>query len=167
MYRSRSIEHGDFNQTIFFNLVNNNWDQTNITWDNKPDDMEINPIEYIIPTTSTESRIFYFGLDSFIDHIENNTMTIRMSLEKIFVDDFWYTCYMTFISQDNPDYITQRPTLIIEYEDIRPPLSFTLTSNAGNPDRDGKFILDWTESEFANSYSVYQNDTLIESIKNR
>ena len=30
MYRDRSIEHGDdLNQTIFFNLINNNWNQDN------------------------------------------------------------------------------------------------------------------------------------------
>ena len=164
IYRLRCIEHSDgIDQCIFINMVNNNWNETDIQWDNKPEDMEdITTIEYIVGTTNEYSYL-YFGLDSFIEHIENNTISIRMSLERVVDNGFWETCYMTFVSQDNVDRISQRPTLIIEYEDIRPPLSFMLTSNAGSPDKDGRFILDWTESEFATSYSVYQNDTLTES----
>ncbi|MFX1570962.1 MAG: UPF0182 family protein [Promethearchaeota archaeon] len=40
------------------------------------------------------------------------------------------------------------------------PGTFSLTSDAGNPDIDGSFILNWTESQFANSYSIYRNDSL-------
>ena len=41
------------------------------------------------------------------------------------------------------------------------PRPFTLSSNADNPDIDGSFILNWTESQFADSYSVYRNSSLI------
>jgi hypothetical protein len=44
-----------------------------------------------------------------------------------------------------------------------PPLTapgdFTLTSNAGDPDEDGNFILSWTASEGADSYSVFVTTT--------
>ncbi len=42
-----------------------------------------------------------------------------------------------------------------------PPGTFSLFSNAGNPDIDGNFILNWSASNFADTYSVYQNNTLI------
>ncbi|MFX0177791.1 MAG: UPF0182 family protein [Candidatus Hodarchaeota archaeon] len=35
------------------------------------------------------------------------------------------------------------------------PISFELTSNAGNPDTDGSFILNWTTSTFADTYSIF------------
>jgi len=41
------------------------------------------------------------------------------------------------------------------------PRTFTLGSDAGNPDIDGIITLNWTESNFAETYSVYRNDTLI------
>jgi hypothetical protein len=49
------------------------------------------------------------------------------------------------------------------YSDLEnfPPGTFSLLSNAGNPDIDGNFVLNWTASEFADTYSVYQNNTLI------
>jgi hypothetical protein len=43
------------------------------------------------------------------------------------------------------------------------PTSFTLTSNADTPDTDGIFTLYWTNSEYANNYSLYQNDVLLVS----
>ena len=41
------------------------------------------------------------------------------------------------------------------------PGSFILTSDADNPDIDGSFILNWTESLFADSYSIYRNESLL------
>jgi len=41
------------------------------------------------------------------------------------------------------------------------PGSFTLTTDADNPDIDGSFILNWTESQFTDSYSIYRNDSLL------
>ncbi len=43
------------------------------------------------------------------------------------------------------------------------PTSFTLTSNADTPDTDGILTLYWTNSEYANNYSLYQNDVLLVS----
>ncbi|KKM97841.1 hypothetical protein LCGC14_1163970 [marine sediment metagenome] len=53
----------------------------------------------------------------------------------------------------------------IEIPPIEPnlPSPFNLTSNADNPDIDGIFLLNWTISEYANNYSVYQNDVLIDN----
>ena len=53
------------------------------------------------------------------------------------------------------------PVLIIEYSDE--PYPFILTSNADNPDTNGIFTLYWSNSEYTDTYSVYQNDTLLES----
>jgi len=44
------------------------------------------------------------------------------------------------------------------------PLDFSLSSNAGNPDRDGDFTLNWTMYEFADNYSVFWYDTNITDI---
>ena len=49
------------------------------------------------------------------------------------------------------------------YSDLEnfPPGAFSLFSTAGNPDIDGNFLLNWSASDFADSYSIYQNNTLI------
>jgi hypothetical protein len=41
------------------------------------------------------------------------------------------------------------------------PRAFTLTSDADNPDIDGNFLLNWTDSQFADTYSVFLNDSLL------
>ncbi len=43
------------------------------------------------------------------------------------------------------------------------PGTFTLSTDADNPDIDGSFVLNWTESQFADSYSIYKNNSLIVS----
>jgi len=43
------------------------------------------------------------------------------------------------------------------------PRTFTLATDADDPDIDGIFILNWTESQFADSYSIYRNNSLIVS----
>ncbi|KKM14500.1 hypothetical protein LCGC14_1705480 [marine sediment metagenome] len=54
-------------------------------------------------------------------------------------------------------------TVNIEIPPPPPPNPFVLTSDANNPDMDGIFTLSWTESIYANTYSVYQNDTLMDN----
>lgn len=44
------------------------------------------------------------------------------------------------------------------------PGKFILSSNAGNPDLDGTFTLNWTESSGADNYTVYRDTTNITSI---
>ena len=44
------------------------------------------------------------------------------------------------------------------------PFPFTLSTNATNPDTDGVFDLEWTNSEFANSYSIYEYSHIITEI---
>ncbi|MCK4381538.1 MAG: hypothetical protein KAW51_10400, partial [Candidatus Lokiarchaeota archaeon] len=41
------------------------------------------------------------------------------------------------------------------------PRPFLLSSDADSPDIDGSFILNWTESELAESYSIYRNNSLL------
>ncbi len=48
--------------------------------------------------------------------------------------------------------------------ELLPPQPFTLNSDAGNPDTDGAFNLIWSESHYANNYSVYQHDKYITDI---
>ncbi|KKL70819.1 hypothetical protein LCGC14_2101100 [marine sediment metagenome] len=54
-------------------------------------------------------------------------------------------------------------TVNIEIPPPPPPNPFVLTSDANNPDMDGIFTLYWTGSTHANSYSVYQNDILMDN----
>ena len=49
---------------------------------------------------------------------------------------------------------------------LYPPGSFVLTSDAGTPDTDGDFNLDWTDSSYANNYSIYTYDKYITEINN-
>ncbi|MFW9872452.1 MAG: hypothetical protein ACFFG0_05060 [Candidatus Thorarchaeota archaeon] len=43
------------------------------------------------------------------------------------------------------------------------PNPFILTSDANNPDMDGEFTLSWTKSVHADTYSIYQNETLVDN----
>ncbi|MHA1274773.1 MAG: hypothetical protein ACTSQS_15230 [Promethearchaeota archaeon] len=45
-----------------------------------------------------------------------------------------------------------------------PPGGFSLNSNAGNPDKDGNFILNWTSSKNADNYSIYVSNSYITEI---
>ena len=45
-----------------------------------------------------------------------------------------------------------------------PPGEFTLSSDAGNPDDDGFFNLIWTDSAFADNYSIFQHNSFISNI---
>ncbi len=45
-----------------------------------------------------------------------------------------------------------------------PPISFTLSTDAGSPDGDGRFNLIWTNSMGADNYSVYNHSSLIVGI---
>jgi hypothetical protein len=47
---------------------------------------------------------------------------------------------------------------------VAPPDDFNLTSNAGDPDEDGKFDLTWTESLRADNYSIYQYPSYITEV---
>lgn len=51
-----------------------------------------------------------------------------------------------------------------QFNYITGPGEFTLSSDAGVPDDDGSFTLSWTESEGADSYSVYQHSSFITEI---
>ena len=42
-----------------------------------------------------------------------------------------------------------------------PPGEFTLTTDADNPDIDGNFVLNWTDSLRADTYSIYRNNSLL------
>lgn len=61
------------------------------------------------------------------------------------------------------DALSDMESEILEILDT-PPGSFALSSNAGNPDDDGVFILTWTNSEDANNYTVYEYSSRITEI---
>ena len=148
LYDNPQINIGH-NLTI--NLVNNNWNEFNLTWSNQPDSMG-KSIDLTIFPEYNDGHYVYFDLMEFKDFIENNTLSINMVL-----DNLEYRVY--YASKDSGNL---KPTLIVEYTDPTPPTPFILTSNAGNPDRDGIFILQWTDSEYVNTYSIYRNNSLIE-----
>ena len=52
----------------------------------------------------------------------------------------------------------------ITVEIVLPPGDFTLSSNAGSPDADGNFVLTWTASSGAETYTVYQGANYITEI---
>ncbi len=69
-----------------------------------------------------------------------------------------------------PNSIATAP-LIIPYwginnliEALYPPGTFTLTTNAESPEIDGSFTLSWTESQGADSYSIYSSNSPISSL---
>ncbi|MEJ2248461.1 MAG: ABC transporter substrate-binding protein [Candidatus Lokiarchaeota archaeon] len=47
---------------------------------------------------------------------------------------------------------------------LQVPGAFTLSSDAGHPDDDGNFTLSWTDSQYANNYTVYRYDKFITEI---
>jgi len=156
-----------FDWNISIDLVANNWNEYNINWTHgRPEYMNetINTAIEEVQTTYVYRR---FDLTYFKDFIENNTLSFCMVPSKLYDDTYGYLTegYMGWRSKEavgmGGDDVN--PYLIVEYEDIRPPTSFSLTSNAGNPDRDGRFVLQWTDSDYANHYSIYQNNSLIES----
>ncbi len=159
---------GDFgdegrNYNMTTNLVANNWNEYDLHWDNVPDDMN-KSVEWIIYPEYYGGEDLYINLTSFIDYIENNTLSINIIMESLV--NYWIKYYISFASKDAEEY---KPTLIVEYSDIPSelepdlPSSFILTSNADTPDIDGIFILYWTNSEYANNYSIYQNNILFDS----
>ena len=50
------------------------------------------------------------------------------------------------------------------YNELNPPGGFILDSDAGTPDYDGSFNLYWSESESADSYSIFSHDSYITEI---
>ncbi|MHA2267387.1 MAG: UPF0182 family protein [Promethearchaeota archaeon] len=46
------------------------------------------------------------------------------------------------------------------------PGAFVLTSDAGSPDIDGEFVLNWTESLGTDTYSIYKNNSLLVDLPN-
>lgn len=50
------------------------------------------------------------------------------------------------------------------YNELNPPGDFILDSDAGTPDYDGSFNLNWSESESADSYSIFSHDSYITEI---
>ncbi len=63
--------------------------------------------------------------------------------------------YFVAGSKDNNVYL---------FRQIFPVGAFSLTSNAGNPDKNGMFTLSWNESLWAENYSVYTHDNYITEI---
>jgi parallel beta-helix repeat protein len=146
---------------IKVNLVSNNWSEEDVIWDSKPEEIGMSTIVYLTKDTSDGYyRDYFFDLSDLIGNIKeanNPLITFYLSPNNLTVDN----AYIDAKSSEYTDNITCRPKLILGYEGS--PSLFTLDSNAGTPDIDGIFMLYWTASQYANNYSLYQNDTLIES----
>ncbi len=154
---TQKSNYGSFEMPIKTELVENNWVSENMTWDNKPESIGSSIIYTNFTFVSNVMNHHYIELIDFIDDIENETMSIKIvGLPR----DWGYPSVVQFIAKGRGE-IFEYPVLIMKYEDMSPPTPFTLTSNAGNPDKDGLFTLSWTDSEHVNDYSVYQNGSLI------
>jgi len=150
-------------------MVINSWNydiENGITyymnWSKRPEGMGI-----ITLTKWTDLTIIgykYIELVSFVDYIENETLSISIEslLNRTHSLSFWSREYA-----DAGGSITKVPTLIIEYKEEppepNPPNPFTLTSDADTPDIDGLFTLYWISSENSDNYSIYKNGVLFNS----
>lgn len=144
-------------------MVNNSFNYhgggvLSMDWTNRPEGMGIIILTEWTDLTTHDYK--YIELVSFVDYIENGTLSISIEslLNRTHTIGFCMTEYYD---------IVKRPTLIIEYiepppEPI-PPNPFTLTSDADSPDTDGLFSLYWISSENADNYSVYRDDVLLNS----
>jgi hypothetical protein len=148
-------------------MVNNSWNYDGsgvlyMNWSKRPDGMGI--ITLTEWTNLTTIGYKYVELVSFVDYIENETLSISIEslLNRTHSLSFWSREY----AGGGGD-ISRVPTLIIEYKEEPPepipPNSFTLTSDADTPDTNGLFTLYWISSDNADNYSVYKDDALLNS----
>lgn len=152
--------YGGFVWSIKTDLVENTWVSENMTWDNQPKSIGSSIITNLTFVNNVISN-HYIDLASFIDYIENGTVSIKIECLTIGVG---YDV-IQFISKERGE-VFERPVLIVEYkeeEEPNPPNPFTLTSNADTPDIDGFFTLYWISSENSDNYSIYKDGVLFNS----
>ncbi len=92
-----------------------------------------------LPLSGYSNGTYYFIAVAFNDYGNNTSNCINITVA---------------IPPDPPD--PPDPT--------DPPGDFAISSNANNPDQDGNFTLEWTSSDWANNYSIYQYSSYITEI---
>jgi len=152
---------------IRLSLVDNNWSvyATDMWWDYRPEELGYS----IIDTMTVDGMNFtdvIFDITELKDGLNDTLFSIFLAPNDLSqTPNFFYQPCSSEYSYN----ILARPKLIVKYgEPEEPPehdlpSSFILDSNANNPDIDGVFLLYWTDSEYANNYSIYQNDVLLNS----
>ena len=107
-----------------------------------------------------------YGYSSYITEINGSLTLLADGITDLSLLLSGYTdgSYYFIVVAHNDYGDTRSNCLRIDVDLPIPPGDFTLTSTAGNPDTDGKFILNWTEAYKANSYSLYRSSSLITEI---
>jgi len=73
------------------------------------------------------------------------------------VSDVYYYLVIAFNEYEN----TSSNCIDVNVTVLLPPSDFTLSSTADSPDDDGAFYLNWTLSQYAENYTLYQHNSLI------
>lgn len=142
------------------------------------------PIWWDVPVLSVnaplEGQVFYYGPPDFNVEIEEgvaNAMwyTLGTAFDKYFfasngtIDSTAWSnlgegsVSVKFFANDSEGFLTSEEVSVTKTFPT-PPTSFILGSDAGAPDDNGDFVLTWTESTYADNYSVYQHDGYITEI---
>ena len=98
-----------------------------------------------------------YGDDNFINIIDGSQTKIVEGLNStnFFIEDLQNGNYFYIIVAFNE--VGQILSNCISFTVLRIPQVFNLTSDAENPDKNGKFELIWEDSEFADNYTVFKS----------
>ncbi|MGV9200579.1 MAG: NosD domain-containing protein, partial [Promethearchaeia archaeon] len=153
---SLSDNHGTDNYycDIYFDSIEPEGNET-FYWLNLPQGQEIN-----VSFKATEET------DEINVHLKDSEGNSHETLESHNEGSISFSTPKTdnySIVIENPDGSsdTGPVALNISVTDLTPK-SFTFTSTADDPDSDGEFWLNWTPSEHADNYTLYQNGEVIE-----
>ncbi len=118
--------------------------------------------DFTVSWTSSQGAVSYnlYVYDNYITEINGTVPLVESGLtdnSRIFIDvpngDYYYVVEAVNITgstlSNNVHVIVNAPI---------PPGPFTVTADAGTPDADGKFNLNWTNSDGATSYTIFWSD---------
>jgi peptide/nickel transport system substrate-binding protein len=97
-----------------------------------------------------------YGYSSYITEINGSLTVLASEITDLTLALGGYadgTYYFIITAQNEHGVTLSNCIEVVVYHP--PPGSFTLSSNAGNPDPDGNFDLTWTGSAYVSNYSVY------------
>ncbi len=109
---------------------------------------------YSVYVYSSYIMVINGSLTLIADEVENLNLTLTNYIDGTY---FFIIVAHNYFG-DTPSNCLE---IMVEYP---PPGDFTLTSNTGNPDTDGKFDLIWSASSEAIHYSVYRSSNFITEI---
>ena len=115
---------------------------------------------YIIPLIeylNVEVDIYLYLYNSTFDLVAENSLSEDLQ----YLTDYTGYYYIGILSTELNVYYNLTINLIIP---PNPPGNFSLSSDAGDPDINGNFTLNWTKSEDALNYSVFQYSSYITEI---